>query len=95
LPDRSTGITEDVTWEQEIVQLAPGDMLVLYTDGVTEAQNEHRAFFSEERLLACVQTNLGRSAQDIQDAVMASVEEFVGDTPQFDDVTLAVIVRCS
>ena len=87
------GITDDVTWEQEIVQLAPGDMLVLYTDGVTEAQNEHRALFSEERLQACVQPNLGRSAQDIQDAVIANVEEFVGDAPQSDDVALAVVVR--
>jgi serine phosphatase RsbU (regulator of sigma subunit) len=40
-----------------------------------------------------VQANLGRSAQDIQDALIAAVHEFVGDAPQFDDITLMVVVR--
>ena len=96
---RTTGIPlgmfEDMTWEQRIVQLAPGDLLVLYTDGITEAQNRQEEFFGEERLLEVVRANLGRSAQGLQDALMAQVREFVGDAPQFDDITLMVLVRDS
>jgi sigma-B regulation protein RsbU (phosphoserine phosphatase) len=89
------GVTEHEKWEQHVVQLAPGDALVLYTDGVTEAQNEKEAFFGEDRLLECVQANLGRSAWEIRDAVMADVCEFVGDAPQYDDIALMVVVRDS
>jgi sigma-B regulation protein RsbU (phosphoserine phosphatase) len=90
---------KDITWEQRTVELAPGDVLVLYSDGVTEAENAQEAFFEEERLIEVVQANLaplalqGPLAQGIQDAIMAAVREFVGDAPQFDDITLMVLVR--
>ena len=87
------GIFEDETWEQGVVQLVPGDVLVLYTDGITEAQNEQEAFFGEDRLLESVRANLGRPAQDIQDAIITAVYEFMGDAPQSDDITLAIVVR--
>ena len=70
-PGMPLGIARGVTWEQDVVQLAPGDMLVLYTDGVTEAQDGREAFFGEERLLEVVRTNLERPAQDVQDALLA------------------------
>jgi serine phosphatase RsbU (regulator of sigma subunit) len=89
------GIAGGVTWEQDIVQLASGDMLVLYTDGVTEAQDGKETFFGTERLLEVVRTSLGRPAQDVQDALLAAVHEFVGDAPQFDDIALMVVVRDS
>ena len=89
------GIFEDETWEKGVTLLAPGDVLVLYTDGVTEAQNAQDALYGEERLLKCVQANLGRPAADIQDAVIADVYEFVRDAPQYDDITLAIVVRDS
>ena len=89
------GILEDVTWEQGVVQLAPGDVLVLYTDGITDAEDGKGTFFGQERLLGSVQANLGRSAQEMQDALMAEVHEFVGDAPQFDDIALMVLVRGS
>ena len=89
------GIFEDETWEQGVAQLVPGDVLVLYTDGITEAQNEQEAFFGEDRLLESVRANLGRPAQDIQDAIITAVYEFMGDAPQFDDIALAVVVRDS
>jgi len=89
------GIAGGVTWEQDVVQFASGDMLVLYTDGVTEAQNAQETFFGKERLLEVVRTNLGRPAQDVQDALLAEIHEFVGDAPQFDDIALMVVVRGS
>ena len=89
------GILEDKTWGQKVVKLAPGDVLVFYTDGITEAQNEQGMFFGEDRLLESMRTNLGRSAQDIRDAIVADVQRFVGDTPQVDDIALMVLVRGS
>ena len=89
------GIFEDVTWTQASVQLAPGDALVLYTDGIPEAQDQQEMFFGDERLLVTVQANLGRSAQDIQDALIAEVHTFVGDAPRLDDITVMVVVRDS
>jgi serine phosphatase RsbU (regulator of sigma subunit) len=87
------GIFEDETWEQGAVQIGPGDVLVLYTDGITEAQNAQGASFGEDRLLKAVSANLGRPAQGIQDAVATEIRRFVGDVPQSDDIVLAVVVR--
>ena len=87
------GVVEDATWKQGAVQLAPGDVLVLYTDGVTDAEDGKGSFFSEERLLETAKANLGRSAQDIQDTLIAEVRGFVGDAPQLDDITLMVVAR--
>jgi sigma-B regulation protein RsbU (phosphoserine phosphatase) len=87
------GIFEDETWERDTVQIRPGGVLVLYTDGITEAQNAQGASFGEERLLKAVSANLGRSAQGIQDGVATEIRRFVGDVPQSDDIVLAVLVR--
>jgi serine phosphatase RsbU (regulator of sigma subunit)/DNA-binding NarL/FixJ family response regulator len=89
------GVIEDTTWNQASVQFSPGDVLLLYTDGITEAQDRQGVFFGEGRLLEVAQANLGRSAQGIQDAVIAAVRGFAGDAPQFDDFTLVVAVRDS
>jgi serine phosphatase RsbU (regulator of sigma subunit) len=87
------GILENTAWERKVVQLNPGDAMVLYTDGITEAHNAQQSLFGSERALDVVQANLGRSAQDVTDALLAEVRAFVGDAPQFDDITLMVIVR--
>jgi sigma-B regulation protein RsbU (phosphoserine phosphatase) len=87
------GIPEDMTWQQAAVPVAPGDVLVLYTDGITEAQDGQDRFFGEGRLLEIVRDSLGRSARDIQDALISEVHEFVGAAPQFDDITLMVVAR--
>jgi serine phosphatase RsbU (regulator of sigma subunit) len=84
---------KDITWEQRTAQLAPGDVLVLYSDGITEAQDDQEEFFEEERLLEVGQTSLGRSAQEVQDTILAEVDRFVGNAPQVDDITLMVLVR--
>jgi sigma-B regulation protein RsbU (phosphoserine phosphatase) len=87
------GIFEDVTWDQGVVQLAAGDVLVLYTDGITEAQDRQEMFFGEDRLLEEVQSRLGHSAQHIHEGLIDRVRDFVGDAPQYDDITLMVVAR--
>jgi sigma-B regulation protein RsbU (phosphoserine phosphatase) len=99
------GVLEDAIWQRKAVQIAPGDVLVLYTDGITDAQNAQGAFFGEERLLEVVRANAGTQAdqsssagqgpqaQDIQQALMAEIRGVAGDVPQYDDITLMVVVR--
>jgi sigma-B regulation protein RsbU (phosphoserine phosphatase) len=87
------GISTDAAWEPETVQLDPGDVLLLYTDGITDALDEQDEFFQSERLLEAVQANLGSSAQEIQEALLAEVHQFMGQGPQFDDITLLVVAR--
>lgn len=87
------GVIKDETWQQKTIQIAQGDVLALYTDGITEAQNAQGTFFDEQQMIKAVQANLGRSAQNVQDALMAEVHEFVGDAPQFDDIALVIVVR--
>jgi serine phosphatase RsbU (regulator of sigma subunit) len=87
------GMFDDSAWQMSTIQLSPGDVLVLYTDGVTDANDGEGTFFNIERLLATVQSNLGRSAQEIQDAILTAVHQFAGGVPQFDDITLVVLVR--
>ena len=87
------GIFEDRSWTQETIQLAPGDSLVLYTDGVTDAQSVQAEFFDESRLRASVQANLGRSAREIQEAILGDISDFIGSAPQCDDIALVIIVR--
>jgi sigma-B regulation protein RsbU (phosphoserine phosphatase) len=87
------GILEDTAWEQVTVQLDPGDVLVLYTDGVTDAHNAQDELFGQARVLEAAQGRLGRSAQYIREALLDSVHTFVDGAPQFDDITLMVVVR--
>jgi serine phosphatase RsbU (regulator of sigma subunit) len=87
------GVMEQTDWECKSVQLAAGDALLLYTDGLTDAQDTRARFYGERRLLEVAQAHMGRSAQDIQDALMGHVQTFVGGAAQFDDITLVVLMR--
>jgi DNA-binding NarL/FixJ family response regulator len=87
------GASEEGTWKQKIARLNPGDFLVLYTDGITEAQNAQGDFFGDERLLDTLLEMPGSTAQEIQNAILAEVRRFVGSSPQQDDIALIVIRR--
>ena len=96
-PLRNTGIPlgvlEEATWEAQTINVQPGDMLVLYTDGISEAHNQNQELFDVPRLLAAVQAHRNESAQAVQDAILTAVGQFVGEAPQFDDLTLMVLTR--
>jgi sigma-B regulation protein RsbU (phosphoserine phosphatase) len=87
------GVLEEETWEQGVVRMESGDALVLYTDGVTEAQNADGALFSEDRLIPVVRDALGHPARQCEAAVLDALRRFVGPAPQSDDITLMVLVR--
>jgi sigma-B regulation protein RsbU (phosphoserine phosphatase) len=79
-----------MVWQRETAVIHPGGALIMYSDGVTEAQNQEQAEFGEARLLAALQ---GETAREMGTAVLAAIHDFVGDAPQFDDVTLVITVR--
>lgn len=85
------GMFPDMAWQHKTVTLAAGDLLVMYSDGVSEAQDVAQAEFGEARLLAAAGGRNGRSAQAVQDGVITAVTQFVGAAPQFDDITLMVV----
>lgn len=87
------GVDEDATWTQMSVQIAPGEMLVLYTDGIPDAQNGDGMLFKERGLIEVIRANSHVSAQEMQRAILDAVQAFVGEAPQFDDITLLVIRR--
>jgi len=87
------GILDGATWQHQQAHLAPGSVLMLYTDGITEAQDAQGAFFDEDRLREVARASLGRSATEVQEAVIARVGAFVGAAPQSDDMALVVAVR--
>jgi predicted ATPase/serine phosphatase RsbU (regulator of sigma subunit) len=93
------GVTRDAKWEQATAQIETGDLLVLYTDGITEAPGADGSQFGEERLLRVLQATaaapLGavRVARGVHDGLLAAVYAFTGDVPQFDDISLVVVAR--
>jgi len=87
------GMFEDMVWKQAEVQINPGDVLLLYSDGVPEAQNDVSEEYGDERFIKAGQANLGRPAAEIKEAILASVYDFVAGAPQFDDITLLVLAR--
>jgi sigma-B regulation protein RsbU (phosphoserine phosphatase) len=87
------GVMEGGAWQQESVAMEPGDALVLYSDGVTDAQNAGAEFFGEERLHATICAHKGDPASQLQEAILAAVHQFTGDTSRFDDITVLVLER--
>lgn len=85
------GMFPDMGWEQKCVPVTPHDTLLLYSDGVTEAQNRDEALFGEERLLHAVRSSPSHGAQALSEAIIAAIRGFTGDAPQFDDITLLIV----
>jgi phosphoserine phosphatase RsbU/P len=86
------GAFDDIALEQRELVLQPGDALVFYTDGVTEARDPQGQFFGEERLLAATTRDSG-SAQQVLDSVAGAVSDFTAGAEQADDVTIVVVQR--
>jgi sigma-B regulation protein RsbU (phosphoserine phosphatase) len=81
------GISTDVPYESGSVLLAPGDWLVIFTDGVVEAVNTADEEYGEQRLLAVVAGAVEATPADMMQRILTGLDVFVGNTPQHDDVT--------
>jgi phosphoserine phosphatase RsbU/P len=87
------GMMQGSVYQEESVVFEPGDVLVIYSDGITESINERDEEFEEERLIDVVRNNLGRSASGIRDRIDEALSRFVGTTAPVDDMTLMIIKR--
>ncbi|RXE56788.1 stage II sporulation protein E [Methanoculleus taiwanensis] len=85
------GVMEDAEYEEQTVDLRAGDLLLLYTDGVTEAIDPDDKQFGEERLIATVQECRHLPSSEIVERIQQAVFAFCGREPQFDDLTLMVL----
>jgi sigma-B regulation protein RsbU (phosphoserine phosphatase) len=99
------GMLPDMPFEQDTVRLERGDTLLMYTDGITEAigplpdgtipreEDTVDTMFGEDRLIALLEENRGRSAIEIRDTVLKAVADHTHGVPQSDDITLVVVTR--
>lgn len=87
------GVFDDAKFGERELQLKPGETLLVYTDGVTEAMNEARDLFGEDRLLEAVTRQAGRTAEKLTERVVEKVEDFVREAERSDDITLLAIKR--
>ncbi|MEI6839776.1 MAG: SpoIIE family protein phosphatase [Methanomicrobiales archaeon] len=85
------GIMDDAEYSQAEVGLAPGDIILLYTDGVTEAINEKEEMFEVERLMDTIKGASLGPASEIMENIIRAVFAFSGKMPQYDDITLMVV----
>ena len=82
---------EGVRYRVGELTLYPGDRLFLYTDGVPEATNTENKLYGEDRLLAFMNRNASAEATEFLPALKANIDEFVGEAPQFDDITMLML----
>ena len=87
------GVMPDLEYQEVSTTLSPGDTLILYTDGVSEAMNAESEEFGVERLQQIFANHPPTSAQAAIEAIMQGVSDFAGGTPQSDDVTCLVLRR--
>ena len=85
------GIQIDATYDSGEVTLASGDWLVIFTDGLIEAENQFAEAYGEDRLLS-VLSNIGTASPDmLLQRIVGEVNSFVGNTPQHDDITCMLL----
>jgi serine phosphatase RsbU (regulator of sigma subunit) len=87
------GILSIATYAEKHARLERGDMLVIYSDGVTEANNMNHDEYDEQRFIEVLQANRDKPAAEIVNAVTRSLAEFAAGAPQADDITLVVAKR--
>jgi serine phosphatase RsbU (regulator of sigma subunit) len=87
------GIMDDFSYVPRSIALAPGDMLLLYTDGVTEAENPQSAQFGMTRLEQTILETRGQPARAVVEHVIKRVTEFANGAPQSDDITCVAVIR--
>jgi len=85
------GLIDPAEYELAEAKLGPGDKVVIYSDGVTEAQNVEGEFFGRKRLREVAAGNAGASCAALHGAIQTAVKEFAGGAEQADDITLVVV----
>lgn len=89
------GLIKSSKYDEQRVEMGPGDLMVVYSDGVTEARNEKDEFFGDQRLISIISHSAGISPDKVGDRILQAVDNFVGDAPRSDDLSLVIIKRWS
>nr|WP_319375714.1 PAS domain S-box protein [uncultured Methanoregula sp.] len=87
------GAVENREYFSRVIGIESNDIIVMYTDGVTESINQKEELFGEDRLRSIISSNARLPAVEILVKILDGVREFTGDMPQFDDITLMVIKK--
>jgi len=90
-PQVMLGVLDDAGYKTQTAILKPGDSLVLYTDGVTEAMDHEKKLYANDRLIRTLEMEKSDSAQEIVENIILSVREFVGAVAQSDDITVLAL----
>ena len=85
------GLIENADYQQGSVRISPGDLLVAFTDGISEAMNLEDEEWGEDRLLDSIRGCQAKTAQELLECVFAAATQFAGAAPQHDDMTLVVL----
>jgi sigma-B regulation protein RsbU (phosphoserine phosphatase) len=85
------GVFEDTEFKEAQREVAPGQIIVIATDGIWEARNPEGEMFSKDRIHKIIRRNASKTANDIQDAILGSLKRFQRDVKLEDDMTLVVI----
>ncbi len=85
------GLFQDASYEEFTLSLQPGDAIVFFSDGITDALNEKEDLFGEERLMTVVRAHLQQAPHEIADAIFNELSRFQGGTERFDDETVVVL----
>ena len=88
------GLFDSASYESGTFHLRKGDILVVYSDGLTDAQNQREEMFGEERLLEIIQREAPSGSQTLERNFLAAIEEFTQGMPQTDDITFIVVEKC-
>ncbi len=89
------GMFDDVCYPARPLQLATGDILVIYSDGLTDAENQLEDMFGEERLLQLIREAAPAGSQALEKKLLCAIENFTEGTPQTDDITLVIVEKAA
>jgi sigma-B regulation protein RsbU (phosphoserine phosphatase) len=88
------GMFDFASYQSRAFRLDKGDILVVYSDGLTDAQNQREEMFGEERLLEIIHQEAPSGSQALERRFLSAIEEFTQGTPQTDDITFVVVEKC-
>jgi serine phosphatase RsbU (regulator of sigma subunit) len=85
------GILDEANYEETQLEIAPGDKVVFYTDGIVEAMNKKQEMYGFERLHEVVKASTSETAEALMKDIIEDVSTFTGNVPQHDDLTIIVV----
>jgi hypothetical protein len=87
------GLMKDADFTEQQVSLNQNDFMIIYSDGLSEAQNESSEFYGEERLIELLKYSNHKTSQQLGEMILNDVDSFTGKTPAHDDLTLAILKK--